>query len=203
MSMIEDGKGSGIRAKVNVENRLTTEAVGTDRFEHLTEGGRTFSYGTPVIDLTAATETIIAVLINNGTQDVVFTSLTVTLGKSKETSGTPNTQGQTLIKTYVTYSSHDLPNAMIPVPYRSTVAIDISFLEVKSGVEGSALTGGVSLAGGTIAQHGTIVDLLDHSFFLPPGGKVALGITPPPGTSTGTDKMQVTGSALIHINEEH
>lgn len=46
MTMITDGTGTGLRAKVGDENRLLVESVGKTSFEHQTELGNSFNLNT-------------------------------------------------------------------------------------------------------------------------------------------------------------
>lgn len=194
-SMIEDGKGTGNRAGVDAEFRLLTRAVNTEALLHLTVLGRTFSYSSQVLTLTSGSESVIGFLENNGTQEVVFSSVNVFFGTS-----TGGANGDCLIKTYQLVTSSTAATPLTALPSRSSVAISSADIVVSAGQEGATQTGGFNLGGVEIAQTKTWHSLVLNSssaFFLPGGSKMALAVTPPASNTS----LIVSFSGLIHIND--
>ncbi len=87
MSLIEDGTGGGYQAKVSANKRLYTNSVTIDENLEATKTGRSYNINTGVITLTNATETPVAYVKNNETEDLHITAIAVGVGPTTGGSG--------------------------------------------------------------------------------------------------------------------
>jgi len=78
MARIEDGRGTGRVAKVNIENRLAVQAVTAEEAHHAVEEGRAYNINTGIESLTA--ETAILYLKNNEDNSIFIEALAIGVG---------------------------------------------------------------------------------------------------------------------------
>ena len=83
---LEDGKGSGLFATINAENRLEVSAITEEEKDHAGGLGDKYNINTGDITLTDANKTTVLYVKNNEDEDLVITALIYNLGNS--TSGT-------------------------------------------------------------------------------------------------------------------
>ena len=79
---IRDGAGTGYLAKVNANQRMYTSAVTRADNVDATKRGDSYNINTGMITLTNATESAVAYVKNNETQDLHITAIAVGLGPS-------------------------------------------------------------------------------------------------------------------------
>lgn len=171
---IEDGTGSGKLAAVTDDNRMLVVSQSFDSVGHATFQSLGFTYSTPIITLTTASESgIIYIKNTNIIQNLFVSNFLISLGKS--TGGTPgdttirvyqNPTGGTLISgTALTAMSRNFGST---VPAQSTST---------SGAEGNTITGG------TVFAINTAPDLsfqqIATSLVVPNGNAIAMSIQPP------------------------
>jgi len=83
MTQIEDGAGTGRRAKVNLENELETRSIASSVTLHAVDEGRGFNINTGVLTLTNDTaDTAVLYIKNTDVNDMIITSATISSGTS-------------------------------------------------------------------------------------------------------------------------
>jgi len=189
--IINDGTGTGFRAKVDLNNRMHTLAV-SETIEHIRAvAGDGYLAGTPVINLTSGTISALFYLLNNEDEDVVATSLIGNFGNSTGGAGdlsivaTLNPTGGTLITAGVA-------TPPINKNFGSSKTLDVTSLV---GAEGSTITGGTPIAQIPFAQVGRI-SLEVGDLIIPRGAALALSIIP----QTGNTDMNVTITSGIYLD---
>ena len=94
---IQDGKGTGTHAEVGHDHRLKTAAVTSDRAVEANVSGSAFMLTTPIINLPAATETVIAYLENTDTQ----ASMVIDLERILSDMGSTNNNKPFIFRCYI------------------------------------------------------------------------------------------------------
>lgn len=199
MSMIEDGKGTGKKAKVNDRNQIEIHGLVDDYFVDAAARGNAFFFNTGVITLTSASPSVIATIKNTGDSEIVITKAVLFSSKSKEKSGTPNTQGTMKVEA-MGIVAHDLTVAGTANKYRASSPTDAE-VEIFIGGEAKTATG-LALTSQLI-QHGGEhkVNAEPFAFFLAKNEQLAFRITPPTGTSTANDSIDVVVTLQFAIND--
>ena len=82
MAVIENGKGTGDKAKVDSSNRLATLATTITSAEDATERADSFNINSGLVTLTDASEQGILYVKNNGDRDLKISAIVVILGPS-------------------------------------------------------------------------------------------------------------------------
>lgn len=78
--ILEDGAGSGKKAKVNNDNKLETSSVSLTEYEEAALDGRAFNANTESLALTGTGESAVFYLKNNESQDVSIQGFFVGIG---------------------------------------------------------------------------------------------------------------------------
>ena len=179
MSMIEDGKGTGLRAEVNSKNRLVTESVTFDREDDAISAGVGYQLTSgPVSYTSGGTPTCVFYLKNLEEQDVVLDRVVFMISS---VTGTPtgdwshrivrNPTGGTIITNAVqggiSNSNHGSNNILNGGD------------EIYKGAEGTTVTGGTGVPLPVHLSSNRILFPIGRR--IPKNSSFAIEVTPPPG----------------------
>lgn len=172
---IQDGKGKGLSAGVDTNNRLLTNAISETSFQFAAERGEAYFIGTPLVTLTNANASAIFYLENNEDDPIILGSFF--LVAEATTGGSPS------IFRVAWYKN---PTDILGT---STTALNQNFgssneldATIKYGSQGAGVSGGTLSAqlSFPIGQFNQI----DANLILEKGSSFALTVTPPPGNTS-------------------
>lgn len=177
---IQDGTGSGYRAKVDSENRVAANAISTTAATDAAEKGDLFNINSGLITLTNAARTGVLYIKNNSpSSELVFTRSFYNLSASVGGSGyllcdviRNPTQG-----TLITAGTVNTP---INLNFGSNKILDATCV---IGTTGSTLTDGTTALSTLSEVAGTRILIGIDSLILLPGSSIAIAITPPAGNT--------------------
>ena len=136
--IIEDGTGSGKKAKVNADNKVEVSAITLSEYEEAALDGRAFNINTEIIALTGTGESAVLYVKNNEAQPISIQGFFIGVGTLSGTSSESilvqaftNPTGGTIVDnaSAVTIANRDLGST-------KTFSID-----AYKGVDGDTLTG--------------------------------------------------------------
>lgn len=138
MSIIEDGTGSGKKAKVNQDNKLETSSVTLSEYEEAALDGRAFNANTEILALTGTGESAVFYLKNNESQDVSIQGFFVGVGAL---SGT--TSDSVLVRAYFNPTGGTLitDESAITVVNRDAGSAKTFNFDCYKGGDGKTITG--------------------------------------------------------------
>lgn len=177
---IQDGTGTGYRAKVTSDNRLTTDSVETTAESLASVGGDSFNVSNDIVDITSDAETALIHIRNTNSEDWVVTRVYFHFGGSTGGVGsgefcmTTNATTGTLISggSAVTPVNANLGSAKLLVG------------EFLQGTNGSTVTDGIEFLR-TIVPSFTSRNIIPFdSVIVPPGASLSLSFKPPAGNTS-------------------
>lgn len=178
MSVIKDGTGTGILAKVDDSNRLQTTSTTQSGFRSAQKKGDAFILSTGVITLTTDNESAIIYLKSLEESDLVIENVSIRLGSS--TGGA----AIDLIRTdYIQPTTGSLITDAVPALVANLLTSNTTTLnaDVFQGSEGKEL-GGEIVSDDTLQLTGQIKDEA-AGFIVPKGTALGLSIKPPSGNT--------------------
>lgn len=185
---ILDGTGQGYRAKVDSENRLLTSGINKDIFEFKAEMSDAFFIGTPLVNLTTATESAIFYCKNN--EDGAILLGDFFLIAEATTGGSPS---MFRVNWYKNPTSISSATATVPLN-QNFGSSDLLNATVQYGAQGSTVTGGSLVA--TLSFPISRFNSLPANLVLEKGSSFVVSIVPP----TGNTSMPVQfGTRAIRI----
>jgi len=178
---IEDGTGSGYRAKVDSNNRLFAQVINEPMADHHGEVGKKFNINTGDVTLTDANKTSMLYVKNNEDKDLVVTALIYNLG---------NTDGSGDAKIDVLYNplSGDIITNANDVEMKANVnagsSINLAADAYKGATsEGVTSGGAITISTRTNNPEGRIFLSLGAIVF-PKGTSMVIEYTPPVGNTS-------------------
>ena len=191
---IQDGSGSGSRAKVDAKNRLHSFAtVETGGTEAALEGDL-YNVNTETINLTSASSSALVYMKNNDSVPWIYNRVFYNAGPSTNGAGdflaevVANPTTGTLISAGTALLPHNLN-------FSSSKSLSATTLK---GAEGSTVTDGTVRVSTIIPAAGTRVLISFDSIILPPGASIAVRITP----QTGNTAMNIqVGFNLYRVTD--
>ena len=187
---IQDGTGTGSRAKVDVKNRLNTFAVSESGATEAALNGDLYNVNTETIELTSAGASSLLYVKNTDTVPWVLTRVFYNAGPSTGGSGdflaevVANPTAGTLISGGSATTPHNLN-------FGSSQVLAATALK---GVEGSTITDGTVRVSTIIPSSGTRVLISFDSIILPTGASFAVRVTP----QTSNTSMNIQVGANLH-----
>ena len=178
--VIEDGTGSGFRARVSDEKRLLVSAQIQDVAVVRSLGGNAFGINTGDITLTTASPSAVFFLKNNEDKPLIFYTIGFAFGSSTGGSGNGRIQ---LVRN---------PTAGTIVSGAQSVEIfeNLNFgsantceVDAFKGAEGNTFTNG-SNSGKTFSTFPVRTTTTTPAIILPRGSSFGAVITPPPGNTS-------------------
>jgi len=195
MAQIEDGTGTGRKAKVNLENELETRSITSTVTLHAVDEGRGFNVNTGTLVLTdAVADTAVLYLKNDDVNDMVITSATISTSAS--TAGADDTITLKQVGAF-TAASDIIANGTpgVAVNRNSGKASRVFDGVVTIGGTGRSFTN--ELAGQQTLGIFTVPVVFDLTTIIPVGGEVGVTVTPP----TSNTSMEFMISVNFHIKE--
>ena len=186
MSIIEDGTGTGLMAKVGIQNRLHTHSLSTEASSVATICADAFNINTGLVTLTSCCESALLYIKNNEVNPIAVTTEFINLGSSLDACCAIISLKGTL-KFYLSSTTGTLISDASCAQVLNRLVGDSSLLvaDVYKGSEGKTLTG----QGSTILVYlpSTAVLTLvsfDTVVVLPKGASIGLSWTPPSGMTS-------------------
>jgi len=176
--IIEDGRGSGISAGVNLDNRLLTKAISSTTLEDASFDGFSYSVDIGTVTLTTAGESGL-LSIKNTDPNLMLQISSVVFGIGKS-----NIAGDVIIKGYSNVTTGTLISGGSSVtPTNRNYGLSTpAIATVLKGSEGSTITNGTQSAT-FIVQSPSALEV-DSTVVLPNGYSIALSVTPPSGNTS-------------------
>lgn len=195
MSIIEDGSGTGRKAKVNLENELETRSIASSVTLHAVDEGRGFNVNTGILTLTNATaDTAVLYIKNTDVNDMIITSATISTGNS--TAGDDDTIVLNQVGGFTSASDIIANGATGVAVNRNSGKISRVFSGViKTGGTGRSFTDEV--IGQRILSVFTTAVQIELTTIVPVGGEVGITINPPANNTS----MRFMLSVNFHIKE--
>ena len=191
---VEDGNGSGYRAKVNKNSRLYVNAVSEQEERRATKDGRSYNINTGSIELTSANESGVLYLKNNETQDLHVTTIVVILGQSTGGSATDDTIIEVIRNpTAGTVVSDE--TAVDVISNRNFGSSETLTADAYKGAEAKTLTDGDQHILSLISEGSRVAFNIDE--VLPKGASIGVTINPPASNSS----MDVMVAVLCHLED--
>jgi hypothetical protein len=190
MSIIQDGTGSGNRAKVS-GNRLFGHTITEGEDRHSTEQGDAYNVNTGVIGLTSSTASGILYIKNNESRDMIIEAIAVGVGSAGTTTDVTTV---TLVRnpTSVSFSTAVDMNQNRNFGSSKTLTAD-----VYKGAEAATVTGGNNAAIFFQASGSRLFAPID--FVLTKGDSLAVTID----TNTSSGTTNVYCAALLHLKNNN
>lgn len=186
---LQDGTGSGYRAKISDDNRLLTQAITETASDHHSELGKRFNLNTGDITLTSANASGVLYFKNNDTENFHATVIVFNLGAS--TSGT----GDMLIEIIKNPTTGTLISNATAVTTNSNFhfgsAVTLTGLAYK-GVEGATISDGSVFASTRAASNGRIVLTLGE-IIIPKGSSIGIRYTPQASNTSQKCQFAISG----------
>lgn len=187
---ITDGSGANYGAKVDLNNRLHTEAVNRGVLTEAVFKGEAFNFNTGAITLTSANESAIGYFKYNGADPFVITEILLIAGT------TTGGSGDGTLKILRNPTSGTIITGAVPVEiaanrdFSSSLTVDG---DTFKGAEGNTLTGGSTFAETTRSSFGTVISIDAAEIILRKGNSLGVTWTPPSGNTSQVVKIAATG----------
>ena len=177
---IQDGTGTGLRAKVNSSNRLTVDSIETTAESLASSSGDSFNVSNDIIDITSDVETALIHIKNTNSEDWVITRVYFHFGGS---TGGVGSGEFCMIQNATTGTLISGGTAAVPVNanFGSAKLLVGEFLQ---GTNGSTITDGTEFVR-TIVPNFTSRNIIPFdSVVIPPGASLSLQFKPPTGNTS-------------------
>ncbi len=196
MSVIDDGTGTGKKAKVDSTNRLQTSAVTEPIADHAAESGVKFNINTGDITVTNATKTTMLYIKNTGSDEIVISALIYNLGT------TASGSGDVKIDVIRNPTTGDIIDNTNDVEAGNGTEANQNFgsnlvlnADIYKGATGETLVNGsTSVSTRSASATGRIVVTLG-SIVIPKGSSIAVNYTPP--TSNTSQIVQFAAACYV------
>lgn len=186
---IQDGTGTGSRAKVTDDNKLTTQSIMEVQADHHSELGDRFNINTGDITLTSAAASGVLYFKNNEDEDFHITIVVYNLGTS--TGGS----GDSLIEIIRNPSTGTLISGASAVAVNSNFnfgSADTLDCIAYKGATGNTITDGTVFGTTRSSSNGRIALTLG-TIVLPKGSSLGVRYTPQTGNTSQTCQFAISG----------
>ena len=177
---IQDGTGTGYRAKVTSENRLTVDSVETTAESLAATTGDSFNVSNDIIDITSDAETALIYMNNTNSEDWVVTRVYFHFGGSTGGVGS----GEFTMTTNATTGTLISGGAAVTPVNANLGSAKLLVGEFLQGANGSTITSGVEFLRTIIPNFASRNIIPFDSVVIPPGASLALRFTPPAGNTS-------------------
>lgn len=177
---IQDGSGSGYRAKVDSKNRVHSLAISETAGTEASTNGDLYNVNTGTITLTTANASSLLYMKNTDSVSWIFNRVFYNAGES--TGGT----GEFLAEVIANATTGTLITAGTDLdPYNLNFGSSKELTSTtKKGSEGSTLTNGDARVSTIIPASGTRVLIAFDSIIVEPGSSISVTITPQTGNTS-------------------
>lgn len=185
---IVDGRGTGNRANVDSNGRLSVLSISFTEQENASIEAKSFQIGSGVVNLTSASESALIYIKNNEDRDLLLTGVNVTSGSS--TGGTGNVF---LAKVYLSGTALSAGTSASALNNNFGSSTTLS-ADITQGQEAATVTNGV-LSGAFYIPIDTFFNT-DIAWTLPKGTSVAISGTPPAGNTSWNVTVTLEGNLV-------
>ena len=177
---IQDGTGTGYRAKVTNDNKLTVDSVETTAESLASLNGDSFNISNDIIDITSDAETALIHIRNTNSEDWVITRVYFHFG------GTTGGVGSGEFSMITNATEGTLISAGAPVTAVNANLGSAKLLvgEFLQGVTGSTITNGSEFLRTIIPSFTSRHIIPFDSVIVPPGASLSLTFKPPAGNTS-------------------
>lgn len=193
MTQITDGTGTGKKAQVDGNNRITTKATTIRESEDATHLGNSFNINTGVITLTNATETPVLYVKNN--EDASIHIIGTAYGFWTSTAGSPTDLQITIIRNPTAGTIVSNANAVAISSNRNYGSAKTLDADAYVGATGNTMTDGVEHIIFYANSASRIAPPIDE--IIPKGSSIGIKITPPAGNTS----MQMYAAIVMYIED--
>ena len=177
---IQDGTGTGYRAKVTNDNKLTVDSVETTAESLASVNGDSFNVSNDIVDITSDTETALIHIRNTNSEDWVITRVYFHFGGSTGGVGS----GEFCMTTNATTGTLISGGAALTPVNANLGSAKLLVGEFLQGTNGSTITSGVEFLR-TIVPSFTSRNIIPFdSVIVPPGASLSLSFKPPAGNTS-------------------
>ena len=173
---ITDGTGKGFSVGVDINNRMLVNSINETLFQNAAESGDAYFIGTPLINLTNASESAIFYLENNEDSPLILGTFFLTAEAT--TGGSPNMFRVSWYKNPTSISSGTTTQALNQ-NFGSSNELDAT---IQYGALGSTVTGAgvAAILSFPIGQ----LNQIDANLVLEKGSSFVITVTPPTGNTS-------------------
>jgi len=192
--IIEDGGGTGKRAKVDANNRLFVNSIAESLIDHATDYGERYNINTGNVTLNSTTESALLYVKNNEDDDLVITSLVYNIGSATSTDNI-------LVDVYRNPTSGTIVSGATNVTAVSNMNYGSNktlLVNAYVGAQSLTQTGGTISVKSIIREKTRAVVSLG-AIHLPKGSSLAVTVTPPTG-NTGV-LVNIAASCFRYTSE--
>lgn len=181
--IIEDGRGSGSRAKVDIKGNLHTDSTTFSRGERASYEGEAFNVNTGTITLTSASKSAVFYMKNNQEYPMVIDTVFYLIGNSTGGVGDMlisiirNPTTGTIVSGAVNCEMHGVNRN-----FGSSNTVETSL--IYKGAEANTLTNGVKFIESIFNQSPTRAAIAVGAIIIPKGSSIAVEITPATGNTS-------------------
>ena len=177
---IQDGTGTGYRARVTNDNKLTVDSVETTAESLASVNGDSFNVSNDIVDITSDTETALIHIRNTNSEDWVITRVYFHFGGSTGGVGS----GEFCMTTNATTGTLISGGAALTPVNANLGSAKLLVGEFLQGTNGSTITSGVEFLR-TIVPSFTSRNIIPFdSVIVPPGASLSLSFKPPAGNTS-------------------
>jgi hypothetical protein len=194
--ILDDGTGTGAKAKIDQDNRLYTNTVARNEVEQAILLGNGYNINTGLVDITnAGVDNAVWYFKNNGASDIIIYEILIILGTSTSGVGDGtlkvfrNPTGGTIISGALAVEANVNRN------FASANTLDVTTFK---GATASTLTGGDTF--GSTNRSGTAVINFSSTPLLIKKGN-SIGITWSAATSNTSQSVRIATTAFVRTNE--
>ena len=191
---LQDGTGTGNKARVSSEKRLLSESVTRDHNRQASLDGDAFNLSTGTINLTSDSESALFYFKNNGTRDVVFNNFIINYATST---------GGALGDTFLEFVKNPTAGTIVSGASSATVinrnlgSSNILDADAFKGAEGNTFTDGETFFTGWLPQVQATIFLDSEETTLPRGASIGIKVTP----ASGNTSVNVIVAATCYLRE--
>ena len=177
---IQDGTGTGYRAKVTNDNKLTVDSVETTAESLASLNGDSFNISNDIIDITSDAETALIHIRNTNSEDWVITRVYFHFGGSTGGVGS----GEFSMITNATEGTLISAGAPVTAVNANLGSAKLLVGEFLQGVTGSTITNGSEFLRTIIPSFTSRHIIPFDSVIVPPGASLSLTFKPPAGNTS-------------------
>ena len=177
---IQDGTGTGYRAKVNSSNRLTVDSIETTAESLASSMGDSFNVSNDIVEITSDAQTALIHINNTNSEDWIITRVYFHFGGSTGGVGS----GEFCMVKNATAGTLISGGATVTPVNANFASAKLLVGEFLQGTDGSTVTDGTEFLR-TIVPSFTSRNIIPFdSVVIPPGASLSLQFKPPAGNTS-------------------
>ena len=187
---ILDGKGTGKRAEVDLNNRLQVFSISEGLSLDAAKNGENYNINTGSITLTSANQSAVLYMKNNEDKTFVITDVIVILGASTGGSGDLTVE---VIRNPTTGTIISGASDVAVVGNRNFGSSREFVADIYKGAEGNTITNGTDFSDTTRSAASTVIHFDADVIAMPKGTSIGVNITPQASNTSMAVKIAVVG----------